>query len=90
MENHFLLPQSKFEELTRRLDELENLLKNQKESIRLGDWVPEAEAQKMLGLKATSLWALRRHKKIRSSKIGCRTFYSLSSIERFLEKNRSK
>ena len=54
---------------------------------KLGDWITEQQAQKILGLKATSLWALRKKRKIKFSKIGSKIFYSLKSMEEYIEKN---
>ena len=88
MESHFLLPQSKLEEFTSEIKALKEILKEIKSKPqRLNDWISEAEAQALLGLKETSLWALRKTKKVVSSKIGAKTFYSLKSIERLLQKN---
>jgi hypothetical protein len=89
MDNNFiLLPLSKFEELTKKLDELKFLIQdNIGYSQRIDDWIPEKEAQQLLGLKATSLWALRKQGLIKYSKVGSKTFYSLKSIAKLLNKN---
>ena len=88
MENHFLLPQSKLDDLTSEINLLKQLLLEIKASPRqLTDWISELEAQKLLDLKETSMWSLRRRKKLVFSKIGSKTFYSLKSIEKLLEKN---
>jgi hypothetical protein len=88
MEDHILLPQSKLQEITSRLDEINTTIRESiGRQITFSDWIPEKEAQKLLGLKATSLWALRRKKKIAFSKVGSKTFYSLKSISKLLDKN---
>lgn len=89
MENHLLLPQSKLEEFTSELKEVKEILNeiNQKPQ-RLTGWLTQAEAMELLDLKETSLWSLRKTRKIEYSKIGAKTFYSLTSIERYLEKNK--
>ena len=88
VENHFLLPQSKFEELSDSLKEIKTLVLEIRNKPRpFQDWIPKLEAQKLLGLKETSLWSLRRRKKLISSKVGARVFYSIKSIEKLMRKN---
>jgi hypothetical protein len=83
-----LLPEKKLEFL---LDKIEAVLEFSRKAaantVRTGDWISEGEAQKLLGLKETSLWSLRKRKQIASSKIGSKTFYSIKSIEKLLSKN---
>lgn len=88
MEDHFFLPASSLKEFNASIQELKTLLLEIKGRAReLTDWISEAEAQKLLDLKETSLWALRKRGKIVYSKIGSKTFYSLKSIEKLLTKN---
>lgn len=89
MDQQFLLiPQSKYEELRQKLDQIiEIIQENTGRSQQIDDWIPEKEAQQPLGLKATSLWALRKQKLIKYSKVGSKTFYSLKSISKLLDKN---
>lgn len=88
MSQFILIPQEKFEHLVHKIDELFVLLYQKNElPLKIEDWVPEAYAQKLLGLKKTSLWALRKKGKIIYSKIGSKIFYSRSSIEKMLNKN---
>lgn len=75
MENYLLLPQSKLEEFYSTLQEIKSLiLEINNKSNLLQDWISESEAQKLLGLKETSLWSLRKRKLIVSSKIGSKVF----------------
>lgn len=85
MESHFLLPLAKYDELNKELKEIKEAIKNPP-AVFL-EWISEKETQHLLGLKATSLWALRKKKSIRYSKIGGKTFYNLPSIEKYLDKN---
>ncbi len=88
MENHFLLAQSKLEEFTSDIAEVKRILKEiRSKPQQLNDWITELEAQAILGLKETSLWSLRKSKQLVSSKVGAKTFYSLRSIEKLLNKN---
>ena len=59
-------------------------------NTNLGDWLTEEQAQELLQRKTTSLWDLRKQKKIIASKIGNRTFYDKSSIIEYLEKNKNR
>jgi hypothetical protein len=87
MDQFILIPQVKFDELSQKLDKALAMLGNGIKPIKIEDWIPEKEAQTLLGLKATSLWALRKQGQLKSSKIGSKTFYSLKSIEKLLNKN---
>lgn len=87
MSEFILIPQKQFEDLTKKVDMLVELSKDAGKVIKMNDWITEAEAQKLLGLKETSMWSLRKKKQIVYSKIGAKTFYSLKSIEKLLEKN---
>ncbi|MBP9068395.1 MAG: helix-turn-helix domain-containing protein [Bacteroidia bacterium] len=87
MGEFILIPQKKFEELEQKVDLLIQLGKEAGKVVKLNDWISEQEAQKLLGLKETSMWALRKKKRVVSSKIGGKIFYSLRSIEKLLDKN---
>lgn len=88
MESHFLLPQSKLNEIENALEEMRMLLKEYlSQPPRLTEWVSEQEAQKILGLKQTTLWYFRKTKKLSYSKVGNKTFYSVKSLERLVEKS---
>lgn len=87
MGEFILIPQKQFEELSKKVDMLVELSKDAGKVIKMNDWITETEAQKLLGLKETSMWALRKKKQIVYSKVGAKTFYSLKSIEKLLDKN---
>lgn len=87
MGEFILIPQKHFEELSKKVDMLVELSKDAGKVIKMTDWITELEAQKLLGLKETSMWALRKKKQIVFSKVGAKTFYSLKSIEKLLDKN---
>lgn len=88
MEDHFLLPQSKFEELKINLQEIKDLLNDLKNKpTPLHDWISENEARKLLDLKETSLWGLRKKRMVTFSKIGAKVFYSKKSIEELIRRN---
>ncbi len=56
----------------------------------LGEWLTEEQARELLQRGATSLWDLRKRKKIIASKIGNRTYYNRQSIINYIEKNKIK
>jgi hypothetical protein len=56
----------------------------------LGDWLSEDETRALLNRGATSLWDLRKRKKIIYTKIGNQIFYSKDSILKLLERNKDK
>lgn len=88
MEQFLLMPSSKYEELIRRLELIELLLKDiQNSNAQIEGWLTENETRKFLGVGATTLWSLRKKNKLEYSKIGSRIFYTVKSVSRLLEKN---
>ncbi|MFO0356990.1 MAG: helix-turn-helix domain-containing protein [Sphingobacteriaceae bacterium] len=88
MSNFLLIPQEKFNELSNKVDQLLIILDQKNEiPVRMDDWIPESFAQKLLGIKKTSLWALRKQNMIIYSKVGAKIFYSRKSIEKLINKN---
>jgi len=53
------------------------------------EWITEHELQKLVNLKRTSLYLLRRSGKLRFSKIGRRIYYDLISVKETLNMNAS-
>lgn len=56
---------------------------------QVGDYLTEAEAQKVLGRKATWFWSMRTKGLLPYSKVGNKVFYSKRDIEKFLEDHKS-
>jgi hypothetical protein len=81
-----------FDRLNSKIDRVESMIRGfpVKSNENLGDWLTEIQAQELLSYKTTSLWALRKTKKIKSSKIGGKTYYSKQSIIDFLDKSKTK
>lgn len=89
MGEFILVPQEKIKELENKLDQLLAIVKdNAGKNRQIGDWIPEKEAQVMLGFKTTTLWTMRRRGLIKSSKIRSKVYYSKSSIVKYLETGR--
>lgn len=59
-----------------------------KHNTDLGEWLTEEQVRELLQRGATSLWDLRKRKKIKFSKIGNRTYYDRKSILDFIEKSK--
>lgn len=85
MSEFILIPQKQFTDLEEKVNKLLEI--SSSKMAKMEDWISEKEAQALLGLKETSMWALRKRKQLVFSKIGSKTFYSLKSIERLLNKN---
>jgi hypothetical protein len=81
-----------FERVNSRLERIESMIRGLpvKQNENLGDWLNEEQAQELLGYKATSLWSIRKAKKIEFSKINGKTYYSKQSIINFLDRNKAK
>jgi hypothetical protein len=54
-------------------------------NTNLGDWLDEFQTRELLHRGATSLWGLRKTKKLKFKKMGNRNYYSRQSIIDFLE-----
>jgi hypothetical protein len=79
-------------EANRRLGQIDRMLRDLpvKSNENLGDWLTEEQARELLQRGATSLWDLRKRKKLITSRIGNRIYYSRQSILDFIEKNKTK
>lgn len=80
------------ESLSRKIDRVRNIVQNlpSTHNLNLGDWITEEQAQELLQRRTTSLWDLRKRKKIIASKIGNRTYYDRKSIITYLNKNKTQ
>ena len=80
------MPHAKIEAIESKIDKI-LMGQSAEKASKIGDWISEQETQEILGLKKTSLWYLRKTKKLTYSKVGAKIFYSLKSIEKLLNKN---
>lgn len=87
MPGFYLIPKPEYDRLLRGMEELRELFNAQTAGVRLQDWIDEKQAQTLLGLKTTTLWALRKTGKLTFSRLGNKIFYSLESINTLLNKN---
>jgi len=83
---------AEFSKLNQKIDRLNSVVLQLPTTHHtdLGDWLTEEQAQELLQRGETSLWDLRKRKKIVSSKIGNRTYYSRQSIITYIDKNKTK
>ena len=56
----------------------------------LDDWINESVTMNLLQCKKTTLYYLRKNKKITYSTIGRKIFYSIQSIKQLLNLNRNE
>jgi len=82
---------NELQQLNRKIDRLTALVSQFPASHNsdLGDWLSEEQARELLHRGSTSLWELRKTRKIKSTKMGGRIYYSRQSIIDFLDKGRS-
>lgn len=85
-----VVPQAFLESLAEGQNKILALLENTPDKNRIGDYVTEAEAQKMLGRKATWFWGMRTKGLLAFAKVGNKVFYSRKDIEKFLEDHKNK
>lgn len=86
-----IITETEFNELHSKLDMILEEVKagngKSKES-KTGDWITEKEAQDLLGRSTGTLWRMRKDGKLTSSKLNGKTYYSLKSIYKLLDKNK--
>lgn len=64
------------------------MIKDNQSLNPLGEWISEADAQRITGLSASSLLRLRKAGKVRASFLSQRhIFYRIDDIQLLLEKN---
>jgi hypothetical protein len=85
-----VVPQAFLESLAEGQNKILALLENTPDKNGIGDYITEAEAQKVLGRKATWFWGMRTKGLLAHSKVGNKVFYSRKDIEQFLENHKNK
>jgi hypothetical protein len=81
----FLVPKAFLDSLMERQNKILTLLQNTPDKNHVGDYITEAEAQKILGRKATWFWSMRTKGALAFSKVGNKIYYSKKDIEKLLE-----
>lgn len=84
-----LVPSEDLKKLFDEIAELKQIVLQRQEpkDSKLGDWISQKEAQDLLGKKHTSLFKLRKDGSLISTKTRP-IFYSLESIQRYLNSNK--
>jgi hypothetical protein len=80
------VPSEMLEQIIQKLDELSAVVKGGHPE-KLGDWISEKEAQKLLGRKATWFWNRRKNGELVFTKVGNKIMYSRESILAFLNQH---
>jgi hypothetical protein len=81
----------KINQLNQHMKEIKSLLVEvNSKYFKWIDWIPEKEAQRLLDVKETTLWGMRKRKLVRHTKLGNKVYYSLRSIEILLDKGSSR
>lgn len=77
------------EKIFKELEEIKRLLSAKQNSELIGDWITEERAMQLLRIGKTSIWKLRK-----KDLLVCTStrpiFYSLSSIQAYLDDNKNK
>lgn len=84
-----LVPSEDLKKIFDEIAELKQIVLQRQEpkDSKLGDWISQKEAQELLGKKYTSLFKLRKDGSLISTKTRP-IFYSLESIQRYLNNNK--
>lgn len=89
--NYVLVSHSLLVEISQRqLEILRFLHEGREQGNSIGDFIPESEAQKLLGRKVTWFWNMRKKGALSFSKVGNRIFYSKADILKLLLQNKSE
>jgi hypothetical protein len=84
-----LVPQSFLDGISEKQSQILELLNKDNSSQNpIGDYISEAEAQKLLGRKTTWFWNMRTTGKLAYTKVGNKIFYSKEDIIKLLDTNK--
>lgn len=84
-----VIPEAEYSRITEKLDLILQTLKVPQEAAAgIGNWISEAEAQKITGKKATTLWKMRYKGFLAFTKFNNKIFYDRESIMKLLDANR--
>lgn len=84
MESLLVVPKAFLDSLTEKQNKILALLEKLQDKNQIGDYIPEAEAQKVLGRKTTWFWTMRSRGMLAFAKVGSKVFYSRRDIEQLL------
>ena len=80
-----LLPQSAWEGLNRKIDELATLVVNRNHSDKMGEWIESGEARRMLGVSQKTWQTYRDNRTIPFSQFGRKIYVRKADLEAFMQ-----
>lgn len=80
-----LLPQTAWEEVSRKLEELANLVVNRNQSDMMNEWIESGEARKMLGVSQKTWQTYRDNRIIPFSQFGRKIYVKKADLEAFMQ-----
>lgn len=80
-----LLPQSAWEGLNRKLEELANLVANRNHSDNMSEWIESGEARRMLGVSQKTWQTYRDNRVIPFSQFGRKIYVRKADLEAFMQ-----
>ena len=80
-----LLPQSAWEGLNRKIDELATLVVNRNHSDKMGEWIESGEARRMLGVSQKTWQTYRDNRIIPFSQFGRKIYVRKADLEAFMQ-----
>lgn len=80
-----LLPQTAWEEVSRKLEELAKLVTNRNQSDMMNEWIESGEARKMLGVSQKTWQTYRDNRIIPFSQFGRKIYVRKADLEAFMQ-----
>lgn len=80
-----LLPQSAWEGLNRKLEELASLVANRNHSDKMNEWIESGEARRMLGVSQKTWQTYRDNRVIPFSQFGRKIYVRKADLEAFMQ-----
>lgn len=80
-----LLPQTAWEEVSRKLEELAKLVMNRNQSDMMNEWIESGEARKMLGVSQKTWQTYRDNRIIPFSQFGRKIYVRKADLEAFMQ-----
>ena len=80
-----LLPQSAWEGLNRKIDELATLVVNRNHSDKMSEWIESGEARRMLGVSQKTWQTYRDNRTIPFSQFGRKIYVRKADLEAFMQ-----
>lgn len=82
-----LIPESEWQEINRKLDEIKSLIANRNADELNSEWIESSEARKMLGISKATWQLYRDQRRIAFSQLGRKIFVKRSDLESFMKEH---